>query len=252
MSRCKSLRAILSMALALCLAAHSMCLLAAGDVPAMRVVAYVMGWTTPPEIAAEKLTHVNYAFARIDAGGRVTLPDPAVAAQLAQLRALKKRNPALKVMLSVGGWEAEGFSDAALTPQSRDVFARSAVALLREHQLDGIDLDWEYPGQGVAGIRFRPEDKQNFTLLLQALREQLDRAGADAHRAAQDRYLLTIASADREYFVHTEMDRLHVYLDWINVMSYDFFNSLTPTTGHLAGLYRSRFAAARIAMAMPR
>ena len=58
-----------------------------------------------------------------------------------------------------------------------------------------------------------------------------------------ERYLLTIASADREYFQFTEMDRLHIYLDWINVMSYDFFNSLTPTTGHHAGLYASAFAA---------
>ena len=63
-------------------------------------------------------------------------------------------------------------------------------------------------------------------------------------RAGSDPYLLTIASADREYFDHTEMDKLHVYLDWINIMSYDFFNSLTSTTGHHAGLYRSTLAAA--------
>src|SRR6185295_10100418 len=123
-----------------------------------------------------------------------------------------------------------------VSAESRLRFATSAVALLREHSLDGIDLDWEYPGQDVAGIKARPEDKQNFTLLLRELREQLDASGG--------RYLLTIASADHEYFDHTEMDKLHVYLDWINVMTYDFFNSATPTTGHHAGLYRSRFAAA--------
>ncbi len=50
--------------------------------------------------------------------------------------------------------------------------------------------------------------------------------------AASERYLLTIAAADREYFDHVEMRKLHVYLDWINEMAYDFFNSLTPTTGH--------------------
>ena len=55
--------------------------------------------------------------------------------------------------------------------------------------------------------------------------------------------MLTIASADREYFDHVEMEKLHVYLDWLNVMSYDFFNSLTSTTGHHAGLYASEFAA---------
>lgn len=199
---------------------------------AERVVAYVTGWQTPPDIPATKLTHINFAFGRIDAAGQVVLPHPGVALQLAHLRSLQAKNPQLKILLSVGGWEAEGFSDAALSAASRETFARSVVALLREHSLDGVDLDWEYPGQSVAGIKSRPQDKQNFTALLRELRAQLG-----------DRYLLTIASADREYFDFTEMDRLHVYLDWINVMSYDFFNSLTPTTGHHAGLYASAFAA---------
>jgi chitinase len=202
-----------------------------------------MGWTTPPDFHPQQLTHINFAFARIDANGKVTLPHPGVGPQLAQLGALKAKNPQLKILISVGGWTAEGFSDAALSDASRDAFARSAIALLRAHALDGIDLDWEYPGQSVAGIKSRPEDKHNFTLLLKTLRQQLDGASADDNRRGDKRYLLSIASADREYFDFTEMDKLHVYLDWINVMTYDFFNSLTPTTGHHAGLYRSRFAA---------
>lgn len=139
-----------------------------------RIVAYVTGWESPPAIDPAKLTH---------------------------LRSLKAKNPQLKVLLSVGGWEAEGFSDAALSAASRATFAGSVVALLREHSLDGVDLDWEYPGQGVAGIKSRPQDRQNFTALLQTMRAQLG-----------ERYLLTIASADREYFEFTQMDRLHVYL----------------------------------------
>jgi chitinase len=75
------------------------------------------------------------------------------------------------------------------------------------------------------------------------LRDKLDLAGAARGQTKQDPYLLTIASADREYFDHTEMGLLQVYLDWINVMSYDFYNSLTPTTGHHAGLYKSPLAA---------
>ena len=201
-----------------------------------RVVAYVVGWETPPQIDPTKLTHINFAFGKIE-GGKVVLPHPGVAPNLAHLRSLKAKNPRLKVLLSVGGWEAEGFSDAALSAASRAAFAESIVALLRTHSLDGVDLDWEYPGQSVAGIKSRPEDKQNFTALLKTVREQLDAASRDG------RYLLTIASADREYFDFTEMDKLHVYLDFINVMTYDFFNSLTPTTGHHAGLYASPYAA---------
>ena len=80
----------------------------------MRIVAYVTGWETPPAIDPAKLTHINYAFGKID-GGKVVLPHPGAAYQLAHLRSLKAGNPQLKVLLSVGGWEAEGFSDAALS-----------------------------------------------------------------------------------------------------------------------------------------
>jgi chitinase len=208
-----------------------------------RVIAYVAGWSVPAEIPADKLTHVNFAFARIDEGGRVVFLDPAYGPAVESLVALKPRNPALRVLISVGGWQADGFSDAALTQASRATFADSAIALMRRHGADGLDIDWEYPGQGAGGIGYRAEDKQNFTLLLADLRGALEAASAADGREGGDRYLLTIASADREYFDHTEMDRLHVHLDWINVMAYDFFNSLTPTTGHHAGLFASEFAA---------
>jgi chitinase len=201
-----------------------------------RIVGYVSGWSTPAVIHPEKLTHINFAFAHIGADGRVSLADAAMETNLKRLVTLKTTNPHLKIIISVGGWEADGFSDAALTETSRAVFADSAVDLVREYSLDGIDIDWEYPGQGVAGIKYRAEDQHNFTLLLKALRERLN-------KSREKNLLLTIASADREYFQHTEMDKLHVYLDWINVMSYDFFNSLTPTTGHHAGLYKSSTAA---------
>jgi len=186
-------------------------------------------------IHSEKLTHINFAFARITPAGRAVVSDGE--ASLVRLVALKKTNPRLKVIVSIGGWMADGFSDAALTDASRALFADSAVELLRQFSADGIDIDWEYPGQGVAGIKYRAEDRQNFTRLLQVLRDKLDAASAAQGRTGGGRYTLTIASADREYFDHTEMDKLHVYLDWINVMNYDFFNSLTPTTGHHAGLY---------------
>jgi chitinase len=204
-----------------------------------RVVAYVAGWSMPAEIPAERLTHINFAFGKIGQDGSVVLPDAGAGESLRRLVELRKRNPALEILVSIGGWGAEGFSDAALTDASRAKFAASAVELLRRHLLDGIDLDWEYPGQNVAGIKSRPEDKQNFTLLTKELRRQFDAAGVADKKA----YLLTIAGADREYFEHTEMAEVQKSLDWINVMSYDFFNSLTSTTGHHAGLYRAKESA---------
>jgi len=229
---------------------HALCvlLLATGCAAARaqpRVVAYLASWSVPPVIHPEKLTHLNVAFAHIDKTSRVVLDSAAMAQTLVDLQNLKKQNPQLKIIVSVGGWQAEGFSAAALTDSSRHVFADSAAKLLRDYSLDGVDIDWEYPGQGVAGIEYRPEDKQNFTRLLQTLRETLDAQSVAQKRAGNNRYLLTIAAADREYFDYTEMDRVHVYLDWINLMSYDFFNSMTATTGQHAGLYRSEHALPR-------
>jgi chitinase len=196
-----------------------------------RVVAYVASWSLPPTIHSRKITHLNVAFGHIGKDHRVFVDSP-VAIQT--LTALKKADPRLKILLSVGGWQAEGFSDAALTDSSRHAFADSAVNLLRQFSLDGIDIDWEYPGIGIAGIQYRPEDKQNFTLLLQVLRESLGKQA-----------LLTIAAADHEFVENVELDRVAAYLDWINLMSYDFFNSLTATTGHHAGLYRAEHALPR-------
>jgi chitinase len=207
-----------------------------------RIVGYVTGRTQIHRIDPTKLTHVNYAFGHVK-DGRIVLDGKEAPAHLAQLQSLKASNPKLKILLSVGGWGADGFSDAALTDESRAAFAESGLELVKRYALDGIDLDWEYPGQPGPGIRFRPEDKRNFTLMLKALRERLDALSDERGRRAGDRYLLTIASADREYFDHTEMDVLHVHLDYINVMCYDFYNSLTSVTGHHTGLYKSKGAA---------
>ncbi|SDM30724.1 chitinase [Catalinimonas alkaloidigena] len=204
-----------------------------------RVIAYAGGGTDFFRIGAEKLTHINYAFGVVNPEGEIYFANPHAPAHLAQLQALKARNPALKIILSVGGWGADHFSDAVVDEAARQKFSQSALRLLNDYALDGIDLDWEYPGQPGPGIKFRPEDKQNFTLILQLMRHQLDSLSDLRQRSGVDRYTLTIASTNGEYFKHTEMDKLHVYLDWINIMTYDLFNSLTDQSGHHTGLYAS-------------
>ncbi len=204
-----------------------------------RIVGYVYGVENIHAIGAEKLTHINFAFALVSRDGEVVLENPKAPERLAQLQALKAKNPALKIIVSVGGWGADNFSDAALTDASREKFARSAAELVRRYALDGIDLDWEYPGQPGPGIKFRPEDRENFTLMLKAVRKHLDALSDERGRRGAARYTLTIASSAGEYFEHTEMGKLHVYLDWINIMTYDFFTSGAATTGHHTGLYKS-------------
>lgn len=225
--------------------------------PPARIIAYVSTWTKVETIDPKKLTHINYAFAKVRGDDTVVLEEPEAPAALARLRALKQINPELKILLAIGGWGAEWFSDAALTDASRCRFATSAVALMAEHELDGLDIDWEYPGQRGAGNRFRAEDKQNFTLLLRQLRYELDVLSDARGRKGTNRYALSIASSGGRYFRFTEMERLHVHLDWINVMTYDFTGS-APLTGHHAALKSSgplsaeAFVAQHLAAGIPR
>ena len=212
----------------------------AEDAYPYRILAYVGGRTEIWTVDADKLTHINYAFAHVNDSGEVYFRNPNSPAHIAQIQALKAKNPDLKVLVSVGGWGADGFSDAALTDSSRAKFSRSAVDMIKRYGLDGFDVDWEFPGQPGPGIKFRPEDKENFTLMLKSLREHIDALSDERGRTGDDRYLLTIASNDNQrFFDHTEMDKLHVYLDFVNVMTYDMFSSGSRTTGHHTGLYRS-------------
>jgi len=160
---------------------------------------------------------------------------------LATLTGLRKLNPNLKIIVSIGGWSADYFSDVALTEASRQHMADSVAAFIEKYDVDGVDLDWEYPTLPGPGISHRPEDKRNFSLMLETLRSRLDKLGA-AHGGRH--YLLTIAAADSEFVGGIELERVSHSLDWFNLMTYDFHNSLTPTTGHHAGLHLSALAPA--------
>ncbi|MHA6203328.1 glycoside hydrolase family 18 protein [Dyella soli] len=207
----------------------------------LRIVGYVLDASPLPHVSPDKLDVVNYAFARLEPGGEVIFPSPTAGGTLAALTGLRKGHPELKVMVSIGGWGADHFSDVALAESSRQRMADSVATLIEQHDVDGVDLDWEYPTLAGAGIGHRPEDKRNFSLLLETLRARLDRLGA-AHGGRH--YLLSIAAADSEFVQGIELQRVSRSLDWINLMTYDFHNSLTPTTGHHAGLHLSDVAPA--------
>lgn len=188
---------------------------------------------------AQQLTHINYAFANVTEEGRVVLESAEDSTHLSQLTALRSANPNLKILLSVGGWSwSDYFSEAALTDSSRARFARSAVDLVDKHDLDGLDLDWEYPGQPGEDNVYRPEDTENFTLLLRTVRRHLDEKATREGRAEDDPYLLTIAAgATSTYLEHTNMSAVQQELDFVNLMTYDFHGPWSDHTGHLANLY---------------
>jgi chitinase len=205
-----------------------------------RLVGYVANAAEVPHIDAEKLTAINFAFAHIGKAQQIVLDEPGSGPFIAQLRKLKTSNPKLKLLLSIGGWGADGFSNAALNEVTRGQFAQSAAEVISRSGIDGIDIDWEYPGLAGPGIAHRDEDKQHFTALLRAIRVRFDGLAKQLHRAPDNPYLLTVALADGEFVSHVALDEIHPYLDWINLMTYDFHNSLTKTTGHHAAFSRSK------------
>jgi hypothetical protein len=101
---------------------------------------------------------------------------------------------------------------------------------------DGIDIDWEYPGGGGQPYNTADavNDKHNFTLLMQEFRAQLDAQGATDGK----RYPLTAAiGAGTEKIAQTEPALYSQYMDWVNLMTYDFHGGWETTTNFHAPLY---------------
>ena len=212
----------------------------AGEGHPYRIVAYTTGWNASEDAQLGKIDTLIFAFAQVS-GDQVVL-SPAAAEMLDRITALKSSHPGLKVEISVGGWGAGGFSEVADTAAGRRRFARSATRLVVAHHADGLDVDWEYPGHHESGIRSSPQDRVHFTLLLKAVRAELDRASARSRRGGEDRYTLSAAVADGPFVSGVDIAAVAPLLDWFNLMTYDFVNSMTPTTGHHTGLHLSGLA----------
>ncbi|MBQ3606937.1 MAG: glycoside hydrolase family 18 protein [Bacteroidales bacterium] len=186
------------------------------------VVAYVTSWSDviPDPFCT---THINYAFGHVNAtfdGVRVDNPQ-----RLKDMVALKKVNPDLKVMLSVGGWGSGRFSEMAMDRKLRRSFADDCLRVVKEFGLDGIDIDWEYPTSSAAGISYSPEDTGNFTMLMKDLRQVLG-----------DGLLLTFASAASAEYV--DFTAVEPYVDFVNIMAYD----MATAPKHHSALYESEIS----------
>ncbi|EJD6096566.1 glycoside hydrolase family 18 protein [Citrobacter freundii] len=189
------------------------------------------------KLDVRQITHLNYSFGLVYNNEKDETNDALKDASklhqiwlsqkvhddLLKIPQLRKQNPNLKVLLSVGGWGARGFSGAAATKDTRAVFIQSAQEIIAKYGLDGIDLDWEYPVNGAWGlVESQPADRANFTALLTELRTAL------GHKK-----LLTIAVGANAESPKSWVDvkAIAPSLDYINLMTYDmaygtqYFNS---------------------------
>jgi chitinase len=204
------------------------------------VTGYVGGFrglVNVDQIDAKKLTDIIYAFVDCRDSMAVLTNLATDSTNFRNLNKLKLINPDLKITISIGGWAwSNYFSDAVLTPTSRALFAKTSVDIIRQYNLDGVDVDWEYPGQLGEDNIFRPEDKQNYTLMFKAIREELDKLTIETGK----KYPLTAAVGGSQTFIDkTEMAEVGKILDYVYVMTYDY-SGKNGTVGHHTNLYASK------------
>jgi chitinase len=139
----------------------------------------------------------------------------------------------VKVMVSIGGWTlSDNFPTIAADTTKRHHFAQQCVHLLRSYKFDGIDIDWEYPG--YAEHKGTPADKENFTLLMQDIRDSIDAYG----KTINYKFLLTGAfGANASNMEHIEWNKIKNIMDYINMMTYDFNGGWSTETNHNSPLY---------------
>lgn len=177
----------------------------------------------------KKLTHIIFSFCHLK-GNRLNVDNKMDTLRIQKLVGLKKKNPSLKVLLSLGGWGGcETCSDVFSTDAGRKEFAASVKELNTYFNTDGIDLDWEYPAvEGYPGHKYKPEDKANFTALVAELRNSLG-SGND----------ISFAAGGFQKFIDEaiEWDKVMKVVDRLNLMSYDLVHGYSTTTGHHTALY---------------
>ncbi len=204
------------------------------------IIAYVGGFRgliQTDSIDIWRLSHINYAFVDVKENRAWLHNEATDTINLRKLSELKQQKPDLKILISIGGWTwSKNFSDAVLTDTSTKNFAYSAVDMVAKYDLDGIDIDWEYPGMIGDSNMYRPEDREHYTLLFKDLRKGFDSLKKITHR----KYFITTAvGGSQDYIDHTEMDKVQYYANYINVMSYDYADGSDSISGHHTNLYTS-------------
>ncbi len=218
--------------------------------------------------AASKLTAINYAFAGISSDSKCMSFDPwadyqkhftdtvsgqpdswndpnPLAGNFKQLKELKAKYPKLKILISIGGWTLSGQFSTAAQPANLQSFVQSCVDMFIKGDIpglapgaaagifDGIDIDWEYPAfqrtdtESKGGYKFSPDDTQNYTAMLAEFRKQLG-----------NNHLLSIAApAGQDKYSKIQLNKISQYLNWINLMTFDYHGGWETQTDVQAPLY---------------
>ena len=194
------------------------------------VIAYYAGRTSMIDsFQVEKLTHLIFSFCHLK-GDSLWVSNARDSATILDMVDLKKRNPHLKIILSLGGWGGcQTCSAVFSTKKGRKTFARSVEQLSKYFKTDGIDLDWEYPViEGFPGHPYSQEDKPNFTALVKQLRKKLGRNKE-----------ISFAAGGFTTYIDSSIDwkKVMPLVNRVNLMSYDLTSGFSKTSGHHTPLY---------------
>lgn len=237
--------------------------------PCKTIIGYYPGWqwydrvglVNPTTIDYSKYSIINYAFLVPTPDGSITVTDPwgdknlllgsidwstAPAGYETQYDLgnpnyhlpntsliSQAHNADVKVMISLGGWTySNDFPSIAGNTSKRTNFAHWCNEVIRTYGCDGIDLDWEYPGfEEHSGT---PEDTHNYTLLIQEIRDSLN----SLEETTGNDLLLTAAfGAAPARMEDIEWEFIVPELDFVNLMSYDFFGAFDSETNHNSPLF---------------
>ncbi|XP_039233394.1 mucin-5AC isoform X2 [Drosophila yakuba] len=212
-----------------------------------RVVCYYTNWSVyrpgtakfnPQNINPYLCTHLVYAFGGFTKDNQMKPFDKYQDIEqggYAKFTGLKTYNKQLKTMIAIGGWNeaSSRFSPLVASNERRQQFIKNILKFLRQNHFDGIDLDWEYPAHREGG---KSRDRDNYAQFVQELRAEFER---EAEKTGRTRLLLTMAvPAGIEYIDKGyDVPKLNKYLDWFNVLTYDFHSSHEPSVNHHAPLY---------------
>ena len=176
------------------------------DLAAHYLVGYMPSWQgSADDIQYTKLTYINYAFViptPSGDGSLGTLENPLKLQQIVE----RAHADGVKVGIAVGGWsnlKNPGFEGLSASASGRENFADNLIELLRKYNLDGVDIDWEYP-QGTV-------QSQHYDLMMHLLADRLHEKGK----------ILSAAVADGAENGGAVSDEIFQYVDILNIMAYD-------------------------------
>ncbi|KAJ9058280.1 hypothetical protein DSO57_1013970 [Entomophthora muscae] len=215
------------------------------------VVGYYAPWNklAVEDVPYKKLTHVLFSFGFLHLNGTGKFIDTDIEIKTERKDGGKSDEDKLKdmvrmgkeqgtkVLLSVGGWTgSKSFSDICADPYKHKKFTNNAMNLIEEYGLDGIDLDWEFPGRRGAGNSFSPSDAQNLLRLVTHMRKAFD-------EKFDKRKLLT-ASVPAHPYTNSRGERMGLSgfakaFHFVNIMGYSLMGAWSDSTGPNAPLYTS-------------